>query len=689
MTIRHKNKSLIIKKRTGKRNFVFGVFKVSEKIMSMACIAGLLVTMNLPLLSAYEAHVINVTAQICKDMGRTATIGYWKNHPEDYMPHLPMSLGSELITNESEANFILNYGDDASDMTNKLKGQLLAMKFGVVHFGVGDYFLEREGDILAGILQDLEDAGKDTQGILDYFGTDDGKTFYEIVVDAEDMLTADPVPNDEELDAMKDLLNGINDLHEIRYCALPPPEIILNEFLPNPYDDDKAEMPDGEWVELFNNSDIDIDVGGWYLYDSYDEHPLEITLENSDNNSDPTDIGETVVPSYGWLVVYVNEAYDDWLNNTGEDMIRLYDGPIETGNLISYYNYNGADFDSLTPTPAEINIDDSAGVGGSSIPENKSFARIPDGIGAWVDPDPTPGAPNILEDHSIVSSDSAFDVVDIIDADDSDNAIDVDDNADDSDGGTGEDLNSDADDEVRGEDLEDVANSEGELDAIDDEDLLPANDAVNSEGDEMGGINDNAGDNIGNDTDDIADDTNGSTQENESIDEDNNNVDSISDDTSGSMQENEVDSDDVSGIADSAGDSGADSNEGEGVGVDVDEDVKSDAGEAGFYDDPDTEDIGGDSESNSEDLLAEGLSPEIPSPEESLTEELLIEEFSPEESLTEELPVEESLTEELLTKELPVEESLIEELPVEESSPEESLTEELLIEELPVEESAE
>ena len=648
MTTRHKNKGLIIKKRTKKRNFMPSVFKVSEKIVSMACIFGLLITMNLPFLSAYEAHVINVTAKVCKDMGRTATIGYWKNHPEDYMPHLPMSLGLELITNESEANFIFNYGDDASDMMNKLKGQLLAMKFGVVHYGVSDYFLEREGAILAGILQNLEDAGKDTQGILDYFGTDDGKTFNEIVADAEDMLTADPVPNDEELEAMKNLMNGINNLHEIRYCALPPPEIILNEFLPNPYGDDEAGMPDGEWVELFNNSDIDIDVGGWYLYDSYDEHPLEITLENSDNNSDPTDIGETVVPSYGWLVVYVNEAYDDWLNNTGGDMIRLYDGPIEAGNLISYYNYNGADFDSLTPRPAEINIDDSAGVGGSSIPENKSFARIPDGIGAWVDPDPTPGAPNTLEDHSIVSSDPASDVADIIDADDSDNAIGVDDNAGDSDSGTDEDLNTDADGEAKGEDLEDVANSEGEPDAVlddedlniinesEDEDLLPANDAVSGEGDETGGVNDNTGDNIGNDIDDITDDTNGSAQENESIDEDSNNVDSISDDTSGSMQENEVGSDVVTG------DSGADSNEEEDAGVDVDEDVRSDAREAGFYDNADTEDIGSDSESNPENSLIEELSPE----------ELLVEEPS-----LEELSLEESLTEELLIEELPVEES--------------------------------
>jgi hypothetical protein len=41
---------------------------------------------------------------------------------------------------------------------------------------------------------------------------------------------------------------------------------------------------------------------------------------------------------------------------------------------------------------------------GAEAPEGKSIARIPDGIGAWVDPIPTPGAQNIdgdIEDESI------------------------------------------------------------------------------------------------------------------------------------------------------------------------------------------------------------------------------------------------------------------------------------------------
>jgi hypothetical protein len=37
--------------------------------------------------------------------------------------------------------------------------------------------------------------------------------------------------------------------------------------------------------------------------------------------------------------------------------------------------------------------------------EGKSFARIPDGTGNWVDPIPTPGGPNRLEETVVVKSD--------------------------------------------------------------------------------------------------------------------------------------------------------------------------------------------------------------------------------------------------------------------------------------------
>lgn len=149
--------------------------------------------------------------------------------------------------------------------------------------------------------------------------------------------------------------------------------VVLNEFLPNPTGDDSALKPAGEWVEIYNNSSTAFDINGWYLYDAVG-NGLLISAANSDNNGNLSDAGETVVPGSGFLVVYLDGAYNPgWLNNTGGDTLSLYDGALPGANLVDSYQYTVV------------------------APEDKSFARIPDGTGAWVDPVPTPGKPNTLE----------------------------------------------------------------------------------------------------------------------------------------------------------------------------------------------------------------------------------------------------------------------------------------------------
>lgn len=144
-------------------------------------------------------------------------------------------------------------------------------------------------------------------------------------------------------------------------------KVVINEFLPNPIGPDEAPMPNGEWIELYNNKGEKVDVNNWVLYDAYDDHELFITPAN-------TNTGNTLIPSGGFLVVYRNNDSDFSLNNIGGDTVRLYDGEIENGaNLIDSYTYI------------------------VNAPEGKSFARIPDGSNNWVDPVPTPGLPNSLE----------------------------------------------------------------------------------------------------------------------------------------------------------------------------------------------------------------------------------------------------------------------------------------------------
>ena len=174
-----------------------------------------------------------------------------------------------------------------------------------------------------------------------------------------------------------------------------PHAVVLNEFLPNPDvaaggfnfgEEDNFllnDMPLGEWVELYNNSASAIDLAGWYVWDASGSASNKVLITAS--NTSPA---STVIPANGFLVVYFNKAI---LNNDADE-VRLYNG---SDVLLDSHAYDVHALCSLDPTPGALN--DTAGAGGAceDIPPNKSYARIPDGTGAWVDPVPTPGAPNI------------------------------------------------------------------------------------------------------------------------------------------------------------------------------------------------------------------------------------------------------------------------------------------------------
>lgn len=168
--------------------------------------------------------------------------------------------------------------------------------------------------------------------------------------------------------------------------------IVLNEFLPRPdgeaygfdFGDDSSTKPRGEWVELYNNSDISYDLDGWYIWDASGDDLNKVSITNL--NTLP---GTTVISGRSWLVVYMNKAV---LGNTG-DTVELFDN---TNTLIDSYTYTDSDYCYIEPTPEDENATTTTGSCGG-VPPNKSYARIPDGIGSWVDPIPTPGLPNMLD----------------------------------------------------------------------------------------------------------------------------------------------------------------------------------------------------------------------------------------------------------------------------------------------------
>src|SRR3989344_8602773 len=178
-----------------------------------------------------------------------------------------------------------------------------------------------------------------------------------------------------------------------------PQDIVLNEFLPNPDDganglffgdDNDSDIPNGEWVELYNNGDVPQDVAGWYIVDASGGAGNTVVISNAN-----TDTGGTIIPANGWLVVYLQKQI---LDNPNGDTVNLY---TNLDVLVDSYTYSDHDFCENEPTPGNSNNTSTPSGAGScgppnpAAPPNKSFARIPDGTGAFVDPIPTPGAPNI------------------------------------------------------------------------------------------------------------------------------------------------------------------------------------------------------------------------------------------------------------------------------------------------------
>ena len=480
--IESENKNIEMPREKRKRNFRFNFQSTIRLVLAL-----ILIVTQSQIFVAFESHIINVTAHIC-NYSEIRSCGYWKTHPNAYKPHLPQTLGGyptdEIVDTVWKADKILtaacgNCGCrcDKTDKTmrDKLEGQLLAMKFNIAHFEIGDYLVESEGKTLNEIVAQADDLLRQEspdpillekmKGLLDQLNSLGHIRFCAVTLPPEGCVlqltktaSSDEVERDETITyhltldnignevctgsgvLVKDTFDGsllkyldytstrtpqsfskstnyvewnFDNIHpedplteidlemkvknsaqcnstitntanywstetdwgepvtagiRVVCSSVPDTGIVINEFLPNPRDRDDARKPKGEWVELYNRGDADVDVAGWVLYDENDENELPITNGN-------THTGSTIVPAGGFLVVYRDGDSDFALDNRGGDTVRLFDGEIGDGaNLIDSHAYT---------------IDARKG---------KSFARFPDGSDDWFDPLPTPGEPNVMDE---------------------------------------------------------------------------------------------------------------------------------------------------------------------------------------------------------------------------------------------------------------------------------------------------
>jgi hypothetical protein len=185
---------------------------------------------------------------------------------------------------------------------------------------------------------------------------------------------------------------GFNDMEILtNTIAVDNWDVVLNEILYDPIGTDTGSMPGGEWIELYNNTDVDIDANNWQIKD-LENNTITVSTTNCDNNLNPSDSGETIIPAHGWLTVYRNGGA--MLNNFG-DTVYLYN---DIGTIIDQHTYIGGKI------------------------EGNTEARIPDGTGSWIDPLPTPGRSNISNQSEldpqirIFKQDNAHVIIGIFDA---------------------------------------------------------------------------------------------------------------------------------------------------------------------------------------------------------------------------------------------------------------------------------
>lgn len=174
--------------------------------------------------------------------------------------------------------------------------------------------------------------------------------------------------------------SGFDDEERINFSFVSK-MVVMNEMIPDPSGSDSQDGLAGEWVEIYNNGDTAVDLEGWVISELSDpqgtpsENLYTVVATSSPGVGEVrTASGSTVIGAGGFLVIVFDAAR---LNNTG-DTVTLYDA---SSNQMDQHTY----------------LADEA-------PEGKSIARIPDGIGIWIDPIPTPGGINIDGEIPIVQT---------------------------------------------------------------------------------------------------------------------------------------------------------------------------------------------------------------------------------------------------------------------------------------------
>ena len=284
-----------------------------------------------------EERISNsIATAICHDF-EIRSMGYWMNHSNIYKPYLPQYLGGypsdEIIDTVEKAQQVFNANPVPPPVNIQrimLKKHLLAMKFNIAHFGIGGYLVESEG-----------------------------KTLNQIVARADDLLR-DPSSTKDELEKMKDLIDGLNALGQIRYCYLVLPNVTV--VVPNGGEQWwVGHYYDITWTSSDLNCLNDLSYASiWYSRDS--GNTWANIIQNTENNG-----------IYNWRIpLYLNGYYVP----SGTARIKII-ARCSENNLIAAWDMSDEDFcppiDYDLLTPEEIEQLMKIGISIESVDESESM----------------------------------------------------------------------------------------------------------------------------------------------------------------------------------------------------------------------------------------------------------------------------------------------------------------------------
>lgn len=296
-------------------NFAF------KSITASLCSVSIILMSNFPLLGASENPIIEVTANICENT-ETNMILKWNGNAEIYSALLPQKLGNEMIESQNEAVGILQLENDLN-IRNKLRSELLALKFNIAHFEIGDNI-------------PIDDIKKSPTEIADQ---------------ADALLALDPPPLFTELDDMRINIEKANSFIKFHICEKDDSGFAslsgFSEFSTKIFINKigfglkvkQSEIDHSyDWVELYNPAPEDVNIKNWQICNN---KTCDI-LSKTDN----------FVSGFGYAVIAENGFnIEDWDFPDNAIIIilddKLCDGMENNTDMLELKDNSGFVVDSL------------------------------------------------------------------------------------------------------------------------------------------------------------------------------------------------------------------------------------------------------------------------------------------------------------------------------------------------------